>query len=101
MALLLLHSNGRRPLTFRIDRTLRDGVCVLVVSGKLTDAAVAELSRVLELQPIQPVALDVAGVTLVDRPAVRFLAGCRSTGIALLHCPDYIREWLRAERGRT
>jgi hypothetical protein len=97
----LLDPNGRHPLTFRIDRSLRDGVCVLVVSGKLTDAAVDELARVVELQPIQPVALDVAGVTLVDRPAVRLLAECQSTGIALLNCADYIREWLRAERGRT
>jgi hypothetical protein len=36
--------------------------------------------------------LDLDEVTLVDVEVVRFLGGCEAAGIAVLHCPPYIRE---------
>jgi hypothetical protein len=46
------------------------------------------------------VALDLADVKLVDRPAVSFLAACEARGIELRQCPRYIRDWIGRERGQ-
>ena len=43
-------------------------------------------------------ALDLDEVTLVDVEVVRFLGGCEAAGIAVLHCPPYIREWIAREQ---
>ena len=42
--------------------------------------------------------LDLDEVTLVDVEVVRFLGGCETAGIAVLHCPPYIREWIAREQ---
>ena len=44
------------------------------------------------------IVLDLDEVTLVDVEVVRFLAGCEAAGIAVLHGPPYIREWIRREQ---
>ena len=46
------------------------------------------------------VALDLDEVDLVDVECIRFLNACESTGISVLHCSPYIREWMVRERGR-
>jgi hypothetical protein len=45
------------------------------------------------------IVLDLEEVTLVDLDAVRFLSACQAEGVALLHCPPYIREWILREQG--
>ena len=42
--------------------------------------------------------LDLDEVTLVDVEVVRFLDSCETAGIAILHCPPYIREWIAREQ---
>jgi hypothetical protein len=42
--------------------------------------------------------LDLDEVTLVDVEVVRFLGSCEAAGIAILHCPPYIREWIAREQ---
>jgi hypothetical protein len=42
--------------------------------------------------------LDLDQVTLVDVAVVRFLGGCEAAGIAVLHGPPYIREWISREQ---
>ena len=42
--------------------------------------------------------LDLDEVTLVDVEVVRFLGSCEAAGIAILHCPLYIREWIAREQ---
>src|SRR5262249_21290895 len=46
----------------------------------------------------ESIALDLQDVALVDRPAVVFLSSCRARGIALQHCPAYVREWIAGSR---
>ena len=46
----------------------------------------------------QPVVLDLEEVDLVDVDGVRFLNECESTGISILRCSPYIREWMLRER---
>ena len=42
--------------------------------------------------------LDLDEVTLVDVEVVRFLGNSEATGIAVLHGPLYIREWISREQ---
>jgi hypothetical protein len=44
--------------------------------------------------------LDVEEVALVDLDGVQFLNRCEANGVAVLHCPVYIREWMARERTR-
>ena len=44
------------------------------------------------------IVLDLGEVTLVDVEVVRFLGRCEAAGIAVLHGPLYIREWIARER---
>jgi hypothetical protein len=44
------------------------------------------------------VALDLDGVTLVDVEVIRFLNGCVQSGVELIHCLPYIREWMLREQ---
>jgi hypothetical protein len=41
--------------------------------------------------------LNLKDVRLMDRDAVRFLAGCEADGIRLQNHPPYIREWIARE----
>jgi len=44
------------------------------------------------------IALDLEAVTLVDVDTVRFLNACEESGIKLLNCCPYIREWMVREK---
>jgi hypothetical protein len=46
------------------------------------------------------VALDLEQVNLVDIDVVRFLAASKVSGVELLHCPQYIEEWITKEWDR-
>ena len=47
------------------------------------------------------VVIDLEEVTLVDLDVVQFLARCEASGIELLHCSPYIREWISRETERA
>ena len=42
--------------------------------------------------------LDLEEVSLADVEGVRFLNGCEATGVSVVHCSPYIREWMLRER---
>jgi hypothetical protein len=42
--------------------------------------------------------LDLDEVTLVHVDVVRFLSASEESGIALVRCPLYVREWILCER---
>jgi anti-anti-sigma regulatory factor len=85
----------------RIERSSNGGV-VLSLSGYIEFAGVAELQRLLSLEAGgQRIVLDMRDVTLVDRNALKFLAGCESEGIELRNCPAYIRDWIDREADRA
>jgi hypothetical protein len=42
--------------------------------------------------------LDLNEVTLVDVDVVRFLGARERAGVEIVHCPQYIREWIARER---
>lgn len=82
----------------RIRRVVESGSVVLIVSGRLGTADLAELSRLIRREPAGNLVLDLAEVGLVDTAAVRFLVECEAQGIRLVQCPAYVREWMRRER---
>jgi len=58
-----------------------------------------ELKRVMESYS-KSVVLDLTGVKLVDRDAVRFLANLETDNATITNCPPYIREWILRERAQ-
>jgi anti-anti-sigma regulatory factor len=85
-----------------IQRSSSGGSVVFRLSGRIEPEDVAELQRLLGLEPTGPaIVLDLQDLTLVDRDAVKFLAKCQIENIRLENCPAYIREWIDAERGRN
>jgi anti-anti-sigma regulatory factor len=87
-------------MTCRIDRLLvgEEGV-LLSISGRITGHYVDVLRGLLE-QERSAVAIDLKGVLLVDRAAVKLLALSEAKGIELRNCPGYIREWIARERAK-
>jgi hypothetical protein len=45
------------------------------------------------------IAMNLEDVTLVDLDTVRFLASWELRGVELVHCSQYIRDWVTRERG--
>ena len=81
----------------RIERSVRGGLVVLTVSGRIGVENVRELRRAIESEAGRRKALNLKDVSLVDRHAVRFLARCEAEGTALEHCSIYLREWIVRE----
>jgi hypothetical protein len=94
---------GRRlaPLvlgpTLKIEKHSSHGKTTIRLIGRFQWEHVDELKKQIQSNGKQ-LALDLQEVTLVDLGVVQFLALCEADGIDLLHCPPYIREWIRRER---
>jgi hypothetical protein len=83
---------------FKIERSSNGKSVVFTVSGRIKAAALTELQKLLKSEARDHnVALDFKYVKLVDRDVVIFLASCEATGVKLVNCPRYIREWIERE----
>ena len=82
----------------RIERSVRGGLVVFAVSGRIGVENITEFQRIVDAEAGQRKALNLKDVSLVDRHAVRFLARCEAEGTALEDCPIYLREWIVRER---
>jgi hypothetical protein len=80
----------------RIEASERLDFVTLVLSGRIQAEDLPELERVMESYS-QPVVLNLAGIKLVDREAVRFLADFEAHDGRITSCPNYIREWILRE----
>jgi anti-anti-sigma regulatory factor len=85
-------------LTYRIQRSVSPDAVVFVLSGEVDSEHVARLRELLVSEGDDRVVLDLQDVTLVDRDAVRFLAGVEGAGIRVVNCPEYVRSWIAAEK---
>ena len=86
-------------MTCKIERHADGHTTTLRLIGHLQAEHLEELQAQMEGNGPRTV-LDLDEVTLVDVEVVRFLGGCEAAGIAVLHCPPYIREWIRREQDR-
>jgi hypothetical protein len=86
-------------MTFRIETAARGRFTVFTLCGRIEKQAIAELSRLFELQSdYHDVVLDLKDVGVVDREVMRFLMSCEADGVKLENCSPYIREWMEREK---
>jgi hypothetical protein len=84
----------------KIER-MSNGKTVLRLSGAIEGDEVGELDRLIGLEDVAHVVLDLENVTRVDREGVRFLGRCVHAGADLRNSPAYIRAWVARERDST
>jgi hypothetical protein len=83
----------------KIERSSDGRSTVLLLIGRLRSEHIEELKSQVAGSEL-PTALDLDGVTLVDREVVHYLATCEAGGVEVLHCSPYIREWMLREQHR-
>ena len=73
------------------------------LAGQVGAEHLPELSALLAEARAQGrrVTLDLAGVLLVEREAVCFLASGEGAEAALANCPAYVLSWILCEGGRS
>jgi hypothetical protein len=86
-------------VTLRIENYADGRKTVIRLSGRLQSTHLCELNTQLKGAQSR-IALDLSGVVLVDVEVVRFLNGCEESGVELLHCRPYIRQWMILEKDR-
>ena len=86
-------------MTLRIERAGGQGRTIIRLIGRVQSEHLAELKTQIE-GPDPHLALDLEEVTLVDVGVVRFLFVCEESGMELLHCSPYIRQWMVTEKAR-
>ncbi len=79
------------------ERSVRQGITVFALSGRMNAEEVAELKALFDAD-YRNIILDLRDVRLADRDAVRFLRGCEADGMKLENCPAYVREWMDREK---
>jgi len=80
----------------RIGKLESGALVTFFLSGRIQKEDLEELKSILETHN-KAVVLDLKGVKLVDRDAVRFLASFETGQAKITNCPRYIREWIRRE----
>ena len=81
----------------KIEKDLRRGKTTIRLSGHFQSEHIDELKKQIEANGPSFV-LDLKEVTLVDVDVVRFLRICEGGGMKIVHCSQYIREWMTRER---
>ena len=89
-------------MTLKIERNSDGRRKLIRLIGRVRSEHLDELKKQTGVKG-PPIVFDMECVTLVDIEVVRFLNACEESGIELLHCWPYIREWMIREkdRGRT
>ena len=83
----------------RIQRTA-NGDVVLTISGRIDKENVAELEALVGAEgKDRRIVLDLKDMTLTGQDGIVFLMRCEASGIALVNCDPYVREWIQRERG--
>ena len=86
-------------MTYRIERSTNAKGVTCLLSGEMDRDHVTELGALMAAESNRLVCLDLADVTLVNREAMKFLAGVEAAGAVLINCPEYVRSWISAEHG--
>jgi hypothetical protein len=84
-------------MTLRIERSVRQGMMVFTLSGRMKAEEVVEL-KALFATGYRSIVLDLRDLRLADRDAVKFLRDCEADGMKLENCPAYVREWMEREK---
>ena len=88
----------------KIEKTAETAARVtFFLSGRISDDQVSVLEKLVResRKSGRQVVLDLEGVGIVDRRAVRFFLEGEGARARLLHTPVYVAEWLRTEAHRS
>jgi len=86
-------------MTLRMQRVSGEWGTRIYLSGELRSQQLDDLRA--EIEDCGPgVILDLDEVDVVDIDAVRFLSACEASGVEVVNCLPYIREWMFQERRR-
>jgi hypothetical protein len=81
----------------KIEKASQRGKTTVRLCGHFQAEHIGELNT--QLQDNGPrFVLDLKEVTVVDVEVVRFFGACEANGVKIVHCPQYIREWMNRER---
>jgi hypothetical protein len=97
---LQLHRGGsadQAEWTLKIEKDSDRGKTTIRLIGHFRSEHIDELKNQIEKNGPSFV-LDLKEVTLVDVDVVRFLGVCEADGMKIVHCSQYIREWMTRER---
>jgi hypothetical protein len=81
----------------RIEKNSDGCITKVALMGRIQSNHIALVQSALN-DACEHTVLDLGQVTLVDLGVIRFLIGCEDSGIALVQCPAYVREWILRER---
>src|SRR6266478_8471094 len=84
----------------KIEVASKRGKTTVRLSGQFQTEQIAELKKQL-LDHGARLVLDLTEVTVVDVEVVRYLGACEASGMKIVNCPRYIREWMNRERERA
>ena len=87
-------------MTLRIDKIPDGKFTILRLAGELRSNELSELRPFIEGAGSN-LKLDLQELSMVDVGAIHFLGGCEASGIELVHCPAYVREWMNREAKRA
>ena len=97
-----LTGSNNITMTLRIERSVRQGITVFALSGRMNAEEVAELKALFAADykdaDYKTIVLDLQELRLADRDAVKFLRDCEGDGMKLENCPAYVREWIEREK---
>jgi ABC-type transporter Mla MlaB component len=85
-------------MTYRIHRSASAHGVTFFLSGEVDSSHVAGLETLMAAESKGLVSLDLSDVTLVNRDAIKFLAGVEGARAVLINCPEYVRSWIDAEQ---
>ena len=78
----------------KIEKNSDGQITTIRLIGRMRSEHLDELRLQLERPHF---VLDLDEVTIVDLAVVRFLNICEQEGVERLHCPRYVREWMKRE----
>lgn len=81
----------------KIERDSHSGKTTIRLIGRFQSEHIGELEKQLQA-PGPRCVLDLKEVTLIDVEVVRFLGSCKVEGVEIVHCSQYIRDWMVRER---
>ena len=89
--------NARANVTLKIEGYSDGAITTIRLIGRMRAEHVMELEQQIA-ESESKIVLDLEEVKLVDVEAVRFLGSCEISGVTLLNCAPYIRDWIGKER---
>jgi hypothetical protein len=91
----------RKSTMLRIHRS-ENGEVLFTISGRIDAEHIAELEILIGAEEKgRRIILDLKDMTLTGQDGIDFLTRCEASGIALVNCDPYVREWItRQESGK-